>query len=883
MKLAIVGCAALAFSCGQPAGHDVVHAQTETKRSDVLLQESFSTSTLDSFRSNYIIVAPNVRGAIARWEDRAIVLTMPAGSNDELIARRSFDVSFARGLRVRLRVRVRTDCLAKSFARATIALRTANLEPSYHDNASTSPIRSTQSTDIHAVMDVPSDAISGQIDLILHGTGAAWFEEVEVGVVGRSPPPTSVELSAQQISSLVTLSRAAAMIRYLHPSDQSSDLDWNAFLPAAIAQILRGSSPADLLSNLRRIFKPVAPTATFSSTASPIEAALPPGGGGTHLVRWRRYGFGEDSPYASYREGRDADNTSATALTRLAVPDLKTCKSISLRMDGQRVPGTGKTSLVARLLLPARTDHEVVEPWPDSSSAAMLATNVPADTQAIEVGLRVEGSTGVRFDTLAASCNRGVPQIVDLGHAQWMFSDFSELYDWSVSRCGAKPCVTFQRKPFDTFSPDRDMLHGDIGNGITLHVPLAVWADSGGTLPRVSEAVRLESYAIDDAEMRIAAISAAWGGLSIFYPYFTDQHTDWLAALPPALAEAAAGRSAMDTRVALCHLDSRLHDNHGKVTHPGRPITGIVPVSFRKLGDKIVVVGGIPEYLQAIELGSELLAINGAPAQEAYAQTALQVSAATQGLRDYLTPARMTMGNPGELWKLRILHVDGRVNDHLLPLVDDRLYAHANREPRPANGTELSPGIYYLDLDALSSDAWAQLVSRLDRAQAIIVDFRGYVTGAAYDVIAHIADQELKSPIWQIPLIPRIDDIKYSISQWSVFPQTPRFKAKVVALVDGRAMSAVETVLQIFREYKLGVLVGETSAGANGNVGYIDLPGGFNLRFTGLRASSSDGSTVHGHGFAPDHVVHPTLEGVRAGRDEILEAGVAVARRLQTP
>lgn len=102
---------------------------------------------------------------------------------------------------------------------------------------------------------------------------------------------------------------------------------------------------------------------------------------------------------------------------------------------------------------------------------------------------------------------------------------------------------------------------------------------------------------------------------------------------------------ATDTRVALGHLDAGLHDNHGKVTHPG----------------------------------SELLAVNGTPAQEAYAQATLQTSASAEGLRDYLTPARMTMGNPGEPWKLRIRHLDGRVNDYLLPLVDDKLYGHANR------------------------------------------------------------------------------------------------------------------------------------------------------------------------------------------------------------
>src|SRR5262245_21913571 len=139
MKFVIAGCVALTLSCGQSAKHDIAHARTETRQLDVLLRERFSTSTLETFIGTYTIVAPNVQGAIARWEDRAIVLTMPAGSTDEIIARRRFDVSSARGLRVRLRVRVRADHLVKSSARATIAVQTAKFGPSYYDSASTSP------------------------------------------------------------------------------------------------------------------------------------------------------------------------------------------------------------------------------------------------------------------------------------------------------------------------------------------------------------------------------------------------------------------------------------------------------------------------------------------------------------------------------------------------------------------------------------------------------------------------------------------------------------------------------------------------------------------------------------------------------------------------
>jgi C-terminal processing protease CtpA/Prc len=102
----------------------------------------------------------------------------------------------------------------------------------------------------------------------------------------------------------------------------------------------------------------------------------------------------------------------------------------------------------------------------------------------------------------------------------------------------------------------------------------------------------------------------------------------------------------------------------------------------------------------------------------------------------------------------------------------------------------------------------------------------------------------------------------------------------VVVLTDGQSMSAVETFLQIFRDNHLGYVVGEPSGGTNGDMNTFTVPGGFLLRFTDLRVTGFDGTAIQGRGIVPDQVVHPTLEGVRAGRDEVLEAGIAAARRL---
>jgi C-terminal processing protease CtpA/Prc len=63
-------------------------------------------------------------------------------------------------------------------------------------------------------------------------------------------------------------------------------------------------------------------------------------------------------------------------------------------------------------------------------------------------------------------------------------------------------------------------------------------------------------------------------------------------------------------------------------------------------------------------------------------------------------------------------------------------------------------------------------------------------------------------------------------------------------------------------------------------IGHFTIPGAYAIRFTAIRLTDAGGATLHGRGIAPDVVVHPTLDGVRAGRDEILEAGLAAALRL---
>jgi hypothetical protein len=867
----------LTLSCGSAAG---TTPRIEAPAS-VGFFERFSGAVMDP---GWSAAVPNVVDARVHVEGGSICLTMPLGSEGDIALRRKFDVAGVRGRRVRLTARVRTDAPAQSSAHVSMTVLTDDISPQYGGSVSSRKVNSGSWRSIHTVIDVPASAASGELFLTLHGSGRAWFDDVEVTTVDT--PPTSIpnRLSAQQVTDLVTFTRAAALIRYLHPSDEAATLDWNSFFPAAIARLLQRDPQRPLRFYLQELFSAISPTVTFSDSRVALNAPVPPRQSGAHLVRWRRYGLGTSPPYATYREGRDSDTTYAVSTIPLQVENLQHCRAVSVRAFGRQFGGSGTVSLIAALRLPGVETKEVSKVWREADNEVLVTAELPRDVQSLQLSLRLDGQGDVVVNKLTWSCDSTTQRVLDIGRDVWSLSGLTDLYAWEIVRCDSAACVRLRRKPFDTdFVTERDVLSADLGGGTAIYLPLAVWADAAGTLPDVEGDSPEEDFTIDDLPMRLSVISSAWGTLSLFYPYFKDQGTDWLAMLPEALRSAAAARSARETHASLAHLVARLRDNHARVTHAAAPSTGVLPITFRRFDTKIIVTGGLPQFTKDIPPGSELLELDGIGAIQAYDQAAIGVSAATEGLKTYLTPIRMGMGAPGTFRRLRIQRRGEVSTSQILPLVPRDLYLHANRESRPRQMRELAPDIYYVDFDQLQGKAWVEFLPVLERARVLLLDFRGFVNSTAAEALSRFASHDLQSPTWQIPRVHNVRKLEYNESHWDIRPRAPKLNAKLVVLTDGRSMSSAETILQIIQENRLGVFVGEASGGTNGNMNSFQTPAGFEVRFTGMRVIGKDGSTIQGRGIVPDHIVTPTLEGVRADRDEILEAGIAVAQRLLSP
>ena len=93
-----------------------------------------------------------------------------------------------------------------------------------------------------------------------------------------------------------------------------------------------------------------------------------------------------------------------------------------------------------------------------------------------------------------------------------------------------------------------------------------------------------------------------------------------------------------------------------------------------------------------------------------------------------------------------------------------------------------------------------------------------------------------------------------------------------------RAVSYSESIMGLVEHYHLGEIVGASTAGTNGDIVQTTTPTGCDFVFTGRLVTKLDGSRHYLRGITPTIPAVPTIAGIAAGRDEVLERALAYVR-----
>jgi len=198
---------------------------------------------------------------------------------------------------------------------------------------------------------------------------------------------------------------------------------------------------------------------------------------------------------------------------------------------------------------------------------------------------------------------------------------------------------------------------------------------------------------------------------------------------------------------------------------------------------------------------------------------------------------------------------------------------------RPPKLHEIRPGVFYVDITRLTAEEFDAALSKLARAEGLVFDVRGYPTGSP-KWLTHLSPDRLQSAHWYVPKTHRPDhaEMEWRTNRWNLEVGQPQLTSNRVFLTDGSAISYAESLMGIVEAYRLGEIVGEPTAGTNGNVCPVDLPLGYTMAFTGMKVLKHDGSRHHGVGILPTVPMPRTIQGIRDGRDEQLERALSLLK-----
>lgn len=727
----------------------------------------------------------------------------------------------------------------------------------------------------------------------------------------------------QEVENITAFSRLYGYVRYFHPSDEAASIDWNQFAIHGSREVLECKDVECLQKTLIELFEPIAPTVRIALGEENEFSSMtvtPPDTTGYKFVSWQHIGLGNGMPRNIYQSGRTnrptpTAHTFATITASIPVDQYRGRKfQFSARVILQEGPGTAH--LWARIDRPRRTPgfFDNMDDRPIASkewNLYRIAGTVNEDALTVAFGCFLQGRGRLMVDNLLLEIDDG--ERWKTIYSNSFESDSLNIFPGSMSGSRQpeyKTTVTADEftvgnrivtiestdhstmyKPlFAKHSEPGEYIRKNLGGGLSAIVPLTLYGNTENTWPAGDKEKILTlqrslenvpTSANENLSVRTAGIIIAWNVFQHFYPYFDVVKADWNMAFKTAITEAFTDSSATEYLQTLRRLIAKLKDGHANVfSAEARTNEGYAPpISLEWIENKLVITNVGNDQLP-LKVGDIVTTIDNIPAEKYFDGIYRHISAATRGWLHSRANSSSLLGPANSTLTIKVLDAQNKENQVALTrTLTIRDFSQLGEDSKQPIRT-LKDGILYIDITKAPKEQIKDRFSDLENAKAIICDLRGYPKNN-HEIISHFLHSNDTSQRWmRVPQViyPDQQDIAgYVEMGWGLKAKEPHFGAKVFFLLDGSAISYAESFMGFIEHYDLATIVGQPSAGTNGNVNRFELPGGYSISWTGMKVFKQDGSPLHGVGILPDVYVEKTIRGVRENKDEFLEKAIDLA------
>jgi carboxyl-terminal processing protease len=184
--------------------------------------------------------------------------------------------------------------------------------------------------------------------------------------------------------------------------------------------------------------------------------------------------------------------------------------------------------------------------------------------------------------------------------------------------------------------------------------------------------------------------------------------------------------------------------------------------------------------------------------------------------------------------------------------------------------------LLYIDFAQILPQQTYSTIDTMMSYQGVVFDLRGYPHWVLYSIMNQLTDPTpfafVRNYDYRAP--------GYVVESFMTCGLKRKYTGKLVVLVNEQTQSLAEFTVMALQTIPELKVVGSQTAGTDGDVRSITLPGGISMFITSIGIYYPDKTQTQRKGVRIDVIAKPTIAGIRAGRDEVLEKGVEVLREM---
>ncbi len=388
-----------------------------------------------------------------------------------------------------------------------------------------------------------------------------------------------------------------------------------------------------------------------------------------------------------------------------------------------------------------------------------------------------------------------------------------------------------------------------------------------------------------DDGFRLLSVYKYWNMIQYYFPYKHLTDKDWNTVLGEYIPLFINAKDEFEYEVAAVLLIGEVHDTHANLWKGGDKLNewkgeNYPPVHVRFIDNNLVVTDYYNEEMKAetgLEVGDIITKIKGKTIDEIIKEKTKLYPASNQPTRLRNIGEEILRSTESKI-EITYSNEQGEEKNKTLKLypIDDLNKYRWYKTEEGSSFKMLENNIGYGTHSNINEADISQIKKDFKDTKGIIIDIRNYPSTfvpfslggffvSSPTLFAKFSQGNVNNPG------------EFTLREGAEIPNDSKpYQGKLVVLLNENSQSQAEYTAMAFRAGDNTTIIGSTTAGADGNISPILLPGGLRTVISGIGVYYPDGGETQRIGIVPDIEVRPTIEGIRSGKDELLDKAIEV-------